>query len=242
VSTWRPVDWSAERTREWWRRWTAAPHVSGAEFRVIAADDHGSCVALWLVDAVPPVVFLGTDGTAAVIAGSRREFDALTVSPERAVALDFDFAAHAHALSPGPAVRTATVDDAPAVADLITVMGYDVPADAVRARLDALPDAHVVLVAVTDRIVGWVHVAITHSLIAGVRAELGGLAVTTGRQGAGTALITAAERWAVRHGADGMYVRSGSTRTDAHRFYEKRGYTIVRTQAALTKPLTGTRW
>ncbi|WP_051797137.1 GNAT family N-acetyltransferase [Catenuloplanes japonicus] len=238
MSDWQAVDWDADRTRAWWRRWTADTHVSGAEFRVIATRPDGACVALWLVDTVPPVVFLGSDGTAAMIASSRREFDALTTPPEQAVALESDFATYAHRLRTGPAVRTATVDDAADLQRLIATMGYDVPAATVRTRLDALPDQHVVYVAVTDRVIGWVHVLITHSLIAGVRAELGGIAADAESQGAGTALLSAAERWAARHGADSMYVRSGSTRTAAHRFYEKRGYTVVKTQLALTKPLT----
>lgn len=240
--SWERVEWTAERTRDWWRHWTAAPHVSGAEFRVIATDGNDNCVALWLVDAVPPVVFLGSDGTAAVIASSPADFDAMTTPPEQAPPLPSDdFAAHAHQLSPGPAVRTATPGDTAAIQELISAMGYDVPAAAVRERLAGLPGEQVVYVAVTDRVVGWVHVLITHSLISGVRAELGGLAVSAARQGAGTALLTAAERWASRHGAGQMYVRSGSTRTGAHRFYEQRGFTRVKTQLALTKPLSGTR-
>ncbi|MFI5841204.1 GNAT family N-acetyltransferase [Catenuloplanes sp. NPDC051500] len=235
MSGWAPVTWSAEQTRDWWRRWTAAPEVSGAEFRVIAEHDDGSCIALWLVDTVPPVVLLGADGTAAMIASSREEWDGTSTRPP----LASDFTDYAHQLSPAPAVRTATPDDAEAIHDLITTMGYDVPAASVRDRLRALTGPHVVFVAVAGhgRIVGWAHVLITHSLIAGTRAELGGLAVSAEKQGAGTALLTAAERWAARHGAAAMHVRSGSTRTGAHRFYEKRGYTVVKTQLALTKPV-----
>jgi hypothetical protein len=191
VNGWGPVHWSPERTRDWWRRWTAAPQVSGAEFHVIAAHRDGSCAALWLVDTVPPVVFLGADGTAAMIAPSRAEFDAMTTPPEQAPPLASDFTAYAHQLSPAPAVRTATPDDAPAIHDLITTLGYDVPADRVHDR-----EATFVAVTGTDRVVGWAHVLIT-----GARAELGGLAVTTETPGADLALRATAGRWATRHGA-----------------------------------------
>ncbi|MDP9794476.1 GNAT superfamily N-acetyltransferase [Catenuloplanes nepalensis] len=245
-----PVSWGPERTRDWWRAWTASSRVSGAEFRVLARDAAGGCVALWLIDANPPVVYLGADGEAAVIASDVDDYAALLaagVPPAAGVPAPLpsvraaqetypEFPAHARRLRPGPAIRLATVDDD--LSEQITAMGYDVPAPDVAARLRALPEnGHVVYVAVTDRVAGWIHVLITHSLIAGVRAELGGLAVTAQGSGAGTALLATAERWAARHGATSVYVRSGAHRTEAHGFYERRGYTIVKTQLALTKPL-----
>lgn len=248
-----PVTWGPERTRDWWRAWTASTRVSGAEFRVLARDATGGCVALWLIDANPPVVYLGADGVAAVIASDPDDYAALLasgVTPAAAAEAGLpavrvaqaaypEFPAYARQPEPVAAIRLATPDDAEDLSRLITVMGYAAGADDVATRLRTLPETgHAVYVAVTDRVAGWVHVQITYSLIVGTRAELGGLAVAEQGSGAGTALLATAERWAARRGAATMYVRSGAERTAAHGFYVRRGYTVRKTQLALTKPLT----
>ena len=263
-----PADWSPHRTRSWWQAWTASARPSGAEFRVLAQDTTGGCVALWLIDANPPVVYLGPDGEAAVIASDLDDYLALlasgvtpseaarpappspataasstptaprpsgspvpdvdpsTLSPGRrpdapalpsvraAQATYPEFPAFAYQLEPAPSIRCATHDDTPALQELISTMGYDVPAADIADRLAGLgEDGHIVYVAVTDRVIGWVHVLITRSLIVGVRAELGGLAVDdrTQQSGAGTALLTTAERWAIRHGATSMAHPTGES-------------------------------
>ncbi|GAB7045162.1 GNAT family N-acetyltransferase [Catenuloplanes indicus] len=249
-----PVTWGPDRTRDWWRAWTASARGSGAEFRVLARDATGGCVALWLIDANPPVVYLGADGEAAVLASDVDDYAALLasgVTPAVAAAQAGlpgvraaqarypEFPALAWQPEPVAAIRLATADDAEDLTDLITTsMGYAVAAHDVAERLRGLPeDGNVVYVAVTDRVAGWVHVMITHGLIAGTRAELGGLAVAQPGSGSGSALLAAAERWAVRHGVTSMYIRSGTERTEAHGFYARRGYTVRKTQLALTKTL-----
>ncbi|MDR7275970.1 GNAT family N-acetyltransferase [Catenuloplanes atrovinosus] len=439
-----PVEWNPNQTRDWWRSWTASDRASGTEFRVLARDASDGCVALWLIDANPPVVYLGSDGLAAVIATDVDDYAALlasgvspsdaarlsssqppataapadpadfvepsaegtwpspprrtatpvrspdraepsaaatrpssqppkaetepvrpsadaagpswpqppqpaaqtaepvgpsadvagpswpqpaepavkaaepvepsaeaagpswpqpaeptaqaaeqvepsaeaagpswpqpaeptaqaaeqversteavkvdppvTAGPHRAVragrpalpsvraaqAAYPEFPAYAARLIPSPAIRLADAGDAATLQELIATMGYDVPAAEITSRLGGLlGESNVVYVAVTDRVVGWVHVLIGHSLIVGTRAELGGLAVSADAQrtGAGAALLATAERWATRHGATSMYVRSGSDRTAAHAFYHRHGYTTRKTQLALTKPL-----
>ncbi|MFC4591202.1 GNAT family N-acetyltransferase [Sphaerisporangium corydalis] len=44
-------------------------------------------------------------------------------------------------------------------------------------------------------------------------------------QGVGTALLTAARAWALDHGADYVFLESGVSRTEAHRFYLREGAT-----------------
>ncbi|GAB7036336.1 N-acetyltransferase family protein [Catenuloplanes niger] len=242
-----------DRTRDWWRAWTASTRVSGAEFRVLARDTTGGCVALWLVDANPPVVYLGADGEAAVLAADLDDYAALLASgatPGAAAAAGLpavraaqaaypEFPAHAWRPEPVAAIRWATADDAEDLTTLIATMGYEVGAADVAGRLRTLPDSgHAVYVAVTDRITGWVHVLISHSLIVGTRRNSAGSRSRRRGPGPGSALLATAERWAVRHGATSMYVRSGAHRTEAHGFYGRRGYTVRTTQLALTKPLT----
>lgn len=117
-------------------------------------------------------------------------------------------------------------------------MGYEASSEDLHHRLLSLPDHHAVYVAhAGPGIVGWIHVLISHNLITGPRAELGGLAVAAQSQGAGTgtALLRAAEEWALRRGTQTMFLRSGTEREAAHAFYLSRGYRALKTQVALTK-------
>ena len=89
-------------------------------------------------------------------------------------------------------IRPAVQDDAEGLCALIATMGYQVGAQEVRARLGSLSADHAVFVALSGpEGVGWIHVLISHSLIVGTRAELGGLAVAAEAQGtgAGSALL-----------------------------------------------------
>jgi GNAT superfamily N-acetyltransferase len=138
-------------------------------------------------------------------------------------------------------IRPARPEDAETLQALIAAMGYQVSAGDVRTRLGSLPDTNVVYVAQSGTEgVGWVHVAISHSLITGSRAELAGLAVAPHAQGrgVGTALLGVAEEWTARRGVGLIYLRSGAERTEAHAFYRARGFTAVKTQLALNKPVT----
>lgn len=71
----------------------------------------------------------------------------------------------------------------------------------------------------------------------GRRASIEDLAVHPGwrSRGVGTALLTAARRWAHEHGADYVFLESGLGRTEAHRFYLREGAT----QAAAAFRWTG---
>jgi GNAT superfamily N-acetyltransferase len=138
-------------------------------------------------------------------------------------------------------IRPARPDDVETLRALIATMGYQVGAEELRARLEGLPDGHAVYLAESgSEGLGWGHVQISHSLIAGPRAELAGLAVSARAQGlgVGSALLSAVEEWAARRGVRKMYLRSGTERTEAHSFYLARGYERVKTQLALTKTLT----
>jgi GNAT superfamily N-acetyltransferase len=137
-------------------------------------------------------------------------------------------------------IRPARPEDAETLRVLIATMGYQVEAQELRARLRSLPQDHVVYVAHSGSDgVGWVHVVLSHNMITGPRAELGGLAVASQAQGlgAGSALLRAAENWAAQRGLRTMYLRSGMEREEAHAFYLARGYQAVKTQLALSKSL-----
>ena len=66
-----------------------------------------------------------------------------------------------------------------------------------------------------------------------------GIAVSASckRRGIGRALLEQVEAWAVRDGAVGIRLVSGSERADAHAFYRKCGYTGDKQQINFKKKL-----
>ena len=145
--------------------------------------------------------------------------------------------------SRGVRVRAAQLDDAASLAALSGQLGYPSSADSVRQRLRSLlskPD-HAIWVAETDgaRVAGWIHVFVHQVLESDRQAEIGGLVIDEQLrgQGAGKALVERAESWARARRLKSVYVRSNVVRKEAHVFYQKRGYKIIKTQHAFRKGL-----
>jgi len=142
----------------------------------------------------------------------------------------------------GPIVREMTAADVDAVAALSGQLGYESSASATATRfadLARLPDS-LVLVAERDRgIVGWVHVLVQRRIEVDPFAEIGGLVVDPRARGGGigAALLAAAEAWAGARCLRAVRVRSNTVRADAHRFYQRAGYAVLKTQVNFHKPL-----
>lgn len=88
-----------------------------------------------------------------------------------------------------------------------------------------------------ESIIAWIHAYVSESLLTGRRAEIDGLIVNEPHRhcGAGRLLMQSAEEWAKEQGCDSVYVRSNIVRQDAHIFYQKIGYTSIKTQLVLQK-------
>ncbi len=139
-------------------------------------------------------------------------------------------------------IRPASRDDAAALAALSDQLGYPASAEEIASRLAALRERpeHEVLCAEQGGVVlGWVHVFGARILVAAPFAEIGGLVVDADRRGrgVGAALLRAAEAWAAARGYVHLRVRSNVVRTEAHRFYERRGYERAKQQAVFVKRL-----
>lgn len=139
-------------------------------------------------------------------------------------------------------VRLARTSDAPDIARLTSQLGYDVPDAEVAARLARiLPGAgQRFFVAEHDgRPVGWLHAAITEYVETGRFVVVAGLVVDRGarRTGIGALLMQHAEAWARELGCPVVRLSSSAGRTAAHRFYERLGYTIIKTQFSFAKSL-----
>jgi GNAT superfamily N-acetyltransferase len=144
-------------------------------------------------------------------------------------------------------IRPATTDDVPAIVSMLA----DDPLGAQREspddlepylaaleRLSSDPNQHLVVATREDRVVGTLQLTIvpglsrrgaTRSIIEGVRIhadERGG--------GLGTRLIEWAIEESRRQGCQLVQLTSDITRTDAHRFYERLGFTASHVGFKLT--------
>jgi len=144
--------------------------------------------------------------------------------------------------------RTVTVrhmrpEDAAAVAQLTTQLGYPATEQETRRRYDLIkdrPDGELFVAQLAGSgVIGWIHVQALYMLEADARAEIFGLVVadTARGTGVGRRLIEAAEEWATARGLDVMGLRSNQLRTGARGFYEHLGYKVVKTQNAFRKNL-----
>jgi GNAT superfamily N-acetyltransferase len=126
--------------------------------------------------------------------------------------------------------RSATPDDATAIAALLAQLGYAIGAEDIPGRLDGVSgDGGAVLVAVddNDRPLG-VASATSHATL----HTKGGVAYITALvtdadargRGVGRALVNAIEQWARERGADRLSVTSAEHRSGAHAFYPACGF------------------
>ncbi|HET6740016.1 MAG TPA: GNAT family N-acetyltransferase [Kribbella sp.] len=128
-------------------------------------------------------------------------------------------------------IRPATPDDAVAVEDLLDQLGYpqdDPGATAERIRSWADDPASAVYVAdAGGNLLGLVAVHVEPFFqLSGFSGRIVALVVSdrARRQGVATQLMTAAESFAIGRGCTRFEVTSADHRTDAHEFYQGRGY------------------
>jgi GNAT superfamily N-acetyltransferase len=140
-------------------------------------------------------------------------------------------------------VRPATHADAERIAQLSTQLGYPSTRQAIARRLSHIGcnRDHAVYVATASegRVLGWVHVFVHAVIESNPEAEVGGLVVDDAYRGSGVGrlLMQQAEEWALKNGLRSVYLRSNVIRKDAHAFYQKLGYKILKTQYAFRKPV-----
>jgi GNAT superfamily N-acetyltransferase len=138
-------------------------------------------------------------------------------------------------------IRAAQMEDTGRLAELSGQLGYPCSAGDMRRRLRHLlaDPEHAVWVAEYESgiIAGWIHVFVKRLLESDPEIEIGGLVIDENfrGQGAGKVLVERAEGWAKARGLKSVYVRSNVVRQDAHAFYQKLGYKIIKTQSAFRK-------
>jgi GNAT superfamily N-acetyltransferase len=127
-------------------------------------------------------------------------------------------------------IREARRDDAPALSDLLTQLGYPTEAAQIPDRLDrmhARPGTIVLVAEHGGRPVGMGTVHLFSAMHCDEPAAwLTALVVDESARGrgVGSALVKRAEELAVQHGALNLALTSALHRTEAHEFYKNHGY------------------
>ena len=137
-------------------------------------------------------------------------------------------------------IRPIEPRDASAAAELSDQLGYPAAEEEIRERIVALATTQAAFVAELDgQVVGWIDVALTFHLQTPPYALIGGLVVKDGVRGLniGKRLCQQAEQWSREQGVSLIRVTSRTTRTDAHRFYLRDGYSDVKTSRVFEKRL-----
>ena len=139
-------------------------------------------------------------------------------------------------------IRAARLSDADAIAALTKQLGYTTEPSAVADRLSrilARTDQQFVVADLGGRTIGWTHVVRVEYVEAAAFVTIGGLVVDGDhrKQGVGRRLLAYAEAWAAQHGCSVVRLSSTVARTEAHAFYERLGYTKLKTQYSFGKPV-----
>ena len=139
-------------------------------------------------------------------------------------------------------IRLAHLRDAERIAVLSEQLGYPASQEEMERRLNKIEHDtnHALFFAeIGGRVIGWIHVLICPIVIFGLEVEVGGLVVDEEyrRSGAGRLLMERAEQWVREKGCRAVYLRSNIIRQDARPFYERIGYTVIKTQLAFRKVL-----
>jgi GNAT superfamily N-acetyltransferase len=140
-------------------------------------------------------------------------------------------------------IRRAKATDAARIAGLSTQLGYPVTTRKMSARLKlVLREKRAACFVAEEKsagVIGWIHVSTLPLVEVPSRAEVNGLVVDEQirSQGAGWALLQAAETWARKYRCKYMSVRSNVIRDRAHAFYESHDYEHHKTQKAFRKLL-----
>lgn len=140
-------------------------------------------------------------------------------------------------------IRRMLASDASDVSRLSGQLGYPMPDAMIEGRIEKILslDEHAAFVAEIDgRVVGWIHVYVSHIVEAeNSYVEIGGLVVDEDLrgQGIGKALVGMGEAWTREAGYNDIRLRSAIKRVEAHAFYQKLGYEVVKTQVRFAKKL-----
>ncbi len=138
-------------------------------------------------------------------------------------------------------IRGARPDDAPALAELSTQLGYPSTEAQVRERLRLLedPERELLVAVAAGGLAGFIDVHVQRVVESDPYGEVGGLVVGAPHRGAGlgAALLAAAADWSRARGLERLWIRANLARVGPHEFYEAVGCRTVKDQRVYEYPL-----
>jgi GNAT superfamily N-acetyltransferase len=140
-------------------------------------------------------------------------------------------------------IRPAQEADCARIAELAGQLSYPSTPEEITQRLTEMNGDmyHAVFVAAlaSGEIAGWIAVFVYRTVEADARAEISGLVVDERyrSQRIGERLLARSEEWARARGCNVIGLRSNIIRERAHAFYERHGYTHMKTQKSFRKTL-----
>jgi len=138
-------------------------------------------------------------------------------------------------------IRGARPDDAPALADLSTQLGYPSTEAQVRERLRLLedPERELLVAAAAHGLAGFIDVHVQRVVESDPYGEVGGLVVGAPYRGAGlgAALLAAAADWSRARDLERLWIRADLARVGPHEFYKAVGCRTVKDQRVYEYPL-----
>jgi GNAT superfamily N-acetyltransferase len=140
-------------------------------------------------------------------------------------------------------IRKATTGDTAAIAKLSTQLGYPISEKDTEANITNISqnENEIILVAVQQGVIGWIHLFYTTRLESGPFCEIGGMVVDNHHQrlGIGRMLVEAAKKWCNSRGYSVLRVRSNIKRVGAHQFYLQAGFKETKQQKVFEMELKG---
>jgi GNAT superfamily N-acetyltransferase len=140
-------------------------------------------------------------------------------------------------------IRKATTGDTAAIAKLSTQLGYPISEQDTETNITTISqnENEVILVAVHEEVVGWIHLFHTTRLESGPFCEIGGMVVDNHHQrlGIGRMLVEAAKKWCGTKGYSVLRVRSNVKRAAAHHFYLQTGFKETKQQKVFELEVKG---
>jgi GNAT superfamily N-acetyltransferase len=140
-------------------------------------------------------------------------------------------------------IRPVQTSDYSGLLPLLEQLGYPNTMEVVERYCTSRQDwpTHIILVAVAhNRLVGLMELAIMSYLHSGVHGEIISIVVDEQHRGKGLgkALLLYADDWFRARGIGDVCVRSRSSRTQAHQFYQKHGFVLSKTSHFFRMSLT----
>lgn len=130
-------------------------------------------------------------------------------------------------------VRPMNRNDLSHVGAMSDQLGYPVEMSDLIARFEGLSNLahHALMVCEENSVKGWIHLELVSDLIEEKKVEIKALVVDQNERskGTGSLLVKAALEWAKTYGVTTIYLSCNIIRDRAHAFYEREGFTRVKT-------------